>query len=111
MSSGFDGSLYDPLARQMAMSETYRILTRVVSACADEVCEGRVLMLHEGGYSEFYTPFCGVAVLEELSGIRTKVIDPFLQHLNKPVHQLQPHQATIIEQAALLATQIPLTKK
>ena len=107
VSSGFDGSLYDPLARQMAMSETYRALTRAILTCAAETCEGRVLMLHEGGYSEFYTPFCGIAVLEELSGIKTEVKDPFLQHLQKPVHQLQPDQAAVIEHAATLAAQVP----
>lgn len=107
VSSGFDSSLYDPLARQMAMSETYRALTRTVLTCAAETCDGRVLMLHEGGYSEFYTPFCGIAVLEELSGIRTQVNAPFLQHLKKPVQQMQPDQATIIENAACLAAQVP----
>ncbi len=92
------------------MSETYRALTRAILACAAETCEGRVLMLHEGGYSEFYTPFCGVAVLEELSNIKTEVNDPFLQHLKKPVHQMQPDQATIIERAAILAAQVPQPK-
>ncbi|MGB8817408.1 MAG: class II histone deacetylase [Rhizobiaceae bacterium] len=107
VSSGFDGSLFDPLARQMAMSETYRILTRTVLACAAETCAGRLLMLHEGGYSEFYAPFCGLAVLEELSGIKTEVVDPFLQHLKKPVHQMGADQAAVIEAAARLASHVP----
>ncbi|MCS5959802.1 hypothetical protein LNP74_04060 [Klebsiella pneumoniae subsp. pneumoniae] len=30
-------------------------------------------MVHEGGYAESYVPFCGLAVMEALSGIRTEV--------------------------------------
>ncbi|WP_282611166.1 class II histone deacetylase [Pelagibius sp. Alg239-R121] len=109
VSSGFDGSLYDPLARQMAMSETYRALSATVRASAEALCNGRLLMLHEGGYSEFYTPFCGLAVLEALSGIRTEVEDPFLAHLSKPVHSIRDEQAAVIEAAAALAAQVPTT--
>jgi hypothetical protein len=29
--------------------------------------------VHEGGYSELYVPFCGLAVMEALAGVRTKV--------------------------------------
>jgi hypothetical protein len=32
---------------------------------------------HEGGYSEGYVPFCGLAVIEEFAGHRTPVEDPF----------------------------------
>ena len=36
-------------------------------------------MVHEGGYAESYVPFCGLAVMEALSGIRTEVQDPLLE--------------------------------
>lgn len=32
-----------------------------------------MVALHEGGYSELYVPFCGLAVLEAMSGKRTEV--------------------------------------
>jgi acetoin utilization deacetylase AcuC-like enzyme len=35
--------------------------------------QGRVVAVHEGGYSEQYVPFCGLAVIEQLAGLRTKV--------------------------------------
>ena len=35
---------------------------------AAEVCGGRLLMSHEGGYSSFYVPYCGLAVIEQMSG-------------------------------------------
>ena len=34
------------------------------------------MMAHEGGYSEVHVPFCGHAVLEEMSGSLIKVDDP-----------------------------------
>jgi len=108
VSSGFDGCIFDPLARQMAMAETYRLMTRQLVASAERLCGGRLLMIHEGGYAEFYTPFCGLAVIEALSGIDTGVVDPFQFHLTKPVQALQPHQAEIIEQAAALVDLMPI---
>jgi acetoin utilization deacetylase AcuC-like enzyme len=36
--------------------------------------QGRVVAVHEGGYSEQYVPFCGLAVIEQLAGVRTKVM-------------------------------------
>lgn len=32
-----------------------------------------LVAMHEGGYSEVYVPFCGLAVMEQLTGIRTQV--------------------------------------
>ena len=43
-----------------------------------------------------YTPFCGLAVLEELSGISTGVEDPFLPIFEGYGYQeLQPHQEAV----------------
>ena len=66
--SGFDGGMYDPLGRMMAYSETFREMTALLLEAADELCEGRLVLSHEGGYSPTYVPFCGLAVVEELSG-------------------------------------------
>jgi acetoin utilization deacetylase AcuC-like enzyme len=44
---------------------------------AERHCGGRLVALHEGGYSELYVPFCGLAVIEQLSGHKTEVKDPF----------------------------------
>ena len=37
------------------------------------------MIVQEGGYAEAYVPFCGLAVLEALSGIRTPVEDHELE--------------------------------
>jgi len=108
IASGFDGSIYDPLGRMMVTSSTYRKLTQTMLALADELCGGRLVLSHEGGYSAGYVPFCGLAVMEELSGIRTGIEDVFAQFIDTcGGHQLYPHQAEIIDKAAALATAIP----
>jgi len=73
---GFDAALIDPLGRMMATAETFRQMTRQVMTLADEICEGRLMMAHEGGYSEVYVPFCGHGVLEEMSGSKITAPDP-----------------------------------
>lgn len=75
---GFDASIYDPLARMMATGETFRDMTKSLKTAADRLCNGRLAMVHEGGYSEYHVPFCGHAVIEELSGSDIRAEDPSL---------------------------------
>jgi acetoin utilization deacetylase AcuC-like enzyme len=81
VASGLDANGLDPLARMLAHSGTFRALTRRLMQAADTLCHGRLVMVHEGGYSEACVPFCGQAIMETLSGQRTQVIDPFLDFL------------------------------
>jgi acetoin utilization deacetylase AcuC-like enzyme len=83
VASGLDPNAFDPLARMQAHSETFRAMAVQIKALADELCEGRLLAAHEGGYSEGYVPFCGLAVIETFAGHRTDVEDPFLQILTE----------------------------
>jgi len=78
VANGLDANAIDPLARMLLHSETYRALTQRMIDTANSLCEGRLALVHEGGYSEAYVPFCGHAVLETLSGVRTAVEDPEL---------------------------------
>ncbi|MDZ4734800.1 MAG: class II histone deacetylase [Rhodospirillaceae bacterium] len=108
IASGFDGSIYDPLGRMMVTSNTYRKLTQIMLGLADELCGGRLVLSHEGGYSAAYVPFCGLAVMEELSGIPTDIEDVFAAFIDTcGGHQLYPHQDEIIAKAAVLANGIP----
>jgi acetoin utilization deacetylase AcuC-like enzyme len=73
---GYDAAAYDPLSRTLATADTFRQMTRQVMQAAAELCDNRLVLVHEGGYSELYVPFCGHAVLEELSGSRVTAPDP-----------------------------------
>ena len=98
VASGFDSAYLDPLGRMMITAEGYRNLTRKLMAVAEEVCGGKLMMTHEGGYSATYAPFCGLFVLQELSGV-TKLSDPFAHGNDYPGQELQPHQRAIVDKA------------
>jgi len=98
---GFDANAVDPLARMLAHSGTFRMLTQRVMDVADRHCEGRLVLVHEGGYSEAYVPFCGHAVIEQLAGIRTEVEDPMLAF----IEQQQPTEPARLLQRELIDRQ------
>lgn len=105
--SGFDAAAPDPMGQQMAYSETYRAMTRMLLEAAARLCQGRVLMTHEGGYAPAYTPFCGLAVIEELHGDRTDCTDPFAPYFAALGGQdLQPHQEAVIARATELVKRL-----
>lgn len=90
VSAGLDASIYDQMGRMMVSSEGFRTMTRLVKAVADETSRGRLAICMEGGYSPVYVPFCVLAMVEELSGVRSRVTDPFLPSINliPTIHQV-----------------------
>ena len=106
---GLDASAMDPLGRMLCTSATYREMTRQVMVAAAGSAGGRIVATHEGGYSNAYVPFCGLAVIETLSGIGTDATDPYLDELMQLAgQQLQPHQSAVIDAAAKLAALVPV---
>ncbi|TGV08261.1 class II histone deacetylase [Mesorhizobium sp. M8A.F.Ca.ET.173.01.1.1] len=104
---GFDACCYDPLARMMLYSDSYREMTRMLMDAADRHCDGKLMIFQEGGYSREYTPFCGMAVMEQLSGATQQREDPFMAMIAAhPGQRLEPHQEAIINQAAALVASI-----
>jgi len=105
VASGFDAGACDPLGRMTVTATGFASIANQLVAAAEELCQGRLVMSHEGGYSPVYVPFCGLAVLEALSGRTTGVGDPFA-HIweNSPQHSLTPWQNEILIAAGQLAT-------
>ncbi len=73
---GFDASGVDPLSRTIAGSNTFQSMTQSVMEAAATLCDGKLVMAHEGGYSEVHVPFCGHAVLQTMSGSAITAEDP-----------------------------------
>jgi acetoin utilization deacetylase AcuC-like enzyme len=97
--SGFDASAADPLGRMQVTPTGYRAMTQELMAIADEVCDGKIVMTHEGGYSPFYVPYCGLAVLETLSGVKTGIADAITPTWDElPGQECQPEQLARINQ-------------
>jgi acetoin utilization deacetylase AcuC-like enzyme len=104
---GFDASAVDPLGRMLLSAGSFRQMTRLTMQLAQDICGGRLVLVHEGGYSEVHVPFCGHAVLEELSGSHITAPDP----LGETIALRQPSAAAnaflsgqIADMAAALRT-------
>lgn len=105
--SGFDGGAGDPIGRQMLTSEGFKSLTKKMMAVAEDVCNGRILMTHEGGYSAATVPFFAHAVIETMAHENLGIEDPFQKIIgNLGQQELQPHQDKIIKEAESLLKNI-----
>lgn len=80
ISAGQDASVMDPLGRMSLTTASYRAMTGIMRALADECCHGRLVIALEGGYSEIYAPYCTAAIAEGLvTGVGgfTPVAEPY----------------------------------
>lgn len=100
---GFDAGGMDPLGRMLLSAAAFARLTTRVLAWADDLCDGRVVLVHEGGYSDLHVPFCGLRTLEALSGARTDVEDPFAWLDDDPHQGLADHQRAAVSWAVAAA--------
>lgn len=108
VASGFDASVMDPLARQMVTQRGFKTLTAQIMAIADEVCDGKVVFVQEGGYSPYYLPVCGIGVLETLTGKDSGFGDPFgVLFSTQGVDDLFDHQRAEVAEAAKLVAKVP----
>lgn len=101
---GFDANALDPLARMQLHSDSFREMAARTIKLADELCGGRLVMAHEGGYSESYVPFCGLAVVEELAGWRSEVRDELVEFmtLQQPSARMLAFQRGLIDEMAAI---------
>ncbi|GFR46729.1 hypothetical protein Agub_g8352 [Astrephomene gubernaculifera] len=100
VSAGYDASYMDMLGAMILSSEDFRWMMGSLVSASAALCGGRLVALHEGGYSELYVPFCGLAALEEMSGVRTGVQDPWLEEVSRWGYQgLQAHQEAVVAAA------------
>jgi acetoin utilization deacetylase AcuC-like enzyme len=105
VASGLDASMVDPLGRMNLSSECFAVLTDSVLAAAGELCDGRLVLCHEGGYSSGYVPYCGLAIVERLAGVATGVEDPWLDEARTVAAlPLRDHEAAAVEGAAEVAS-------
>jgi len=103
VSSGFDASYVDPLARMMLSSEDFASFTTQMCQAAKDMCGGKIVFCHEGGYSKDYVPFCGLAVVQALSGLPSTLSDPYIGEIKQwKYHELQAHQAAVVDTVAAL---------
>ncbi len=100
---GLDAGMLDPLGRMNLTSECFAMMTARLSATAASLCRSRLVLCHEGGYSSAYVPYCGLAVIESLAGVKTDVVDPWLTDARRVRElPLRDHERDAIDQAVAL---------
>jgi acetoin utilization deacetylase AcuC-like enzyme len=105
VASGLDASMCDPLGRMNLTSECFALLTDRILAAAGELCDGRLVLCHEGGYSSGYVAYCGLAIVERLAGVRTGVVDPWLDDdRSVAALPLRGDEAAAVDAAAEIAS-------
>lgn len=75
VSAGQDPNWLDPLGQMMMTQNGFRALSTLLLDLASEVCDRRLVMLQEGGYSVAYVPYCTLAAVEPLLGVDLGVVD------------------------------------
>jgi acetoin utilization deacetylase AcuC-like enzyme len=104
---GFDAGALDPLGRMLLSNAAFAELTSRLVDVAGRVCDGRLVASHEGGYSAGHVPFCGLAVIETMSGLSAGIEDYFAYIGEIPGQALEPHQEAAVEAAAANLVLIP----
>jgi acetoin utilization deacetylase AcuC-like enzyme len=74
--SGQDASGFDPNGRQNLSMAGFRRIGVTVAALADELCDGRMVLIQEGGYGRTYSAYCLHATLEGVLGTEPLLADP-----------------------------------
>ena len=74
---GQDASCFDPNGRQNVTMAGFRRIGSSIAELADELCEGRLVLVQEGGYARTYAAFCLHATLEGVLGAEEPLLpDP-----------------------------------
>src|SRR5690606_4209680 len=68
VTAGQDPAASDPLGRMSVTSEGFRGMAERMVAVAEESCDGRLVVVQEGGYSLDHQPIAALAVVEALAG-------------------------------------------
>lgn len=77
LSAGFDAHWLDPLAGMNLSIDGYMKLVETVMALADELCQGKLVCVLEGGYHLDVLAHCVLSTLRTLTGSPKGVSDPF----------------------------------
>ncbi len=104
---GFDAGALDPLGRMLLPAAAFGEMAGRLVDAADGMCAGRLVASHEGGYSAGHVPFCGLAVIETLSGLTAGIEDPFAYLAEVPGQEIEPHQRAAVDAAAGLVVGVP----
>jgi len=98
ISAGLDASAFDQFGRMLCTSDTFFHMSKRMIEVASDVCDGRIVFCHEGGYSSWYLPSLVAATAAAVAGV-IQPEDPFLRSLQSlPGQRLSQPQQRLINQ-------------
>jgi acetoin utilization deacetylase AcuC-like enzyme len=101
---GLDAGNHDALGRMTLGPEDFRWMTAAVMKAAADLCQGRLVLSHEGGYHAPSAPFLALPIFEQLSGQSSGVANPVaLRMSGLPPSILHAHEEAAIEAARAAA--------
>jgi acetoin utilization deacetylase AcuC-like enzyme len=83
---GQDANQFDPNGRQCVTMEGFRALGAAARALAKGHCDGRIVLVQEGGYARSYSAFCLHATLAGVLERETELEDPCAYLPDDPGH-------------------------
>jgi acetoin utilization deacetylase AcuC-like enzyme len=83
---GQDANQFDPNGRQCVTMEGFRALGAAARAMAERHCDGRMVLVQEGGYARSYSAFCLHATLAGVLARETELEDPCAYLPDDPGH-------------------------
>ncbi|WP_019528622.1 hypothetical protein [Dasania marina] len=72
VSNGHDASQFDPNGRQAITMAGFHAMAKTIAEAADTLCEGKLLIVQEGGYNVAYVGFCAYG---SALGFASKALD------------------------------------
>ncbi len=103
VANGQDANQFDPNGRQLVTMAGFRRLGEHARALADTHCEGRLVLVQEGGYQVSYAALCLHASLAGVLGVAAPIPDP-MAFLPEPTRYLDAAIAEIrAERSAAIA--------
>lgn len=97
VSCGLNASAMDPMSRIMLSSGAFVTFTNHLMILADRHCEGRLVLVSEGGYSSATMGFGVLSIIETLMERKTKTVDPY----RSEIENYGGHTCTIQQRAVI----------
>jgi len=76
VSAGYDAYFRDPIANLNFSIMTYENVTEMIKKLAEKVCDGKLVIVLEGGYDLDALPQCILTTVSKLAGI-DKIKEPY----------------------------------
>jgi len=105
IANGQDANQFDPNGRQLLSMNGFHELGKRARALADECCDGRMVLVQEGGYAISYAAYCLHANLEGVLQRSASLQDPLaymqenIDGLDDFLHELRQRFTKTVEQA------------